>query len=108
MTGWAHDDRTGRFESQFQKEETMTGAKNLFASRRFWTLLIDVLVSLVIYFGGKYAGAYMDDIRFLIVALQPVALLLIAAYTVDDMTAARVEMTRMQIDSFAATRAQSK
>lgn len=54
-------------------------------SRRFWTLIIDSVVSLVIYFGTKYMSpAMMDDAKFAIAMLQPIAAFLIAAYTVND------------------------
>ena len=88
MTGWKHDDRPGRFEMQFESGEPMSGAKGLLASRRFWVLVVDTVISLLLYFVGKYAGAAMEDVKFLILALQPIALLLIAAWTVDDMHAA--------------------
>ena len=61
-------------------------------SRRFWTLLVDTLVSLALYFVGKYAApALTDDVKFGVMVLQPVVALLIVAYTVDDVNAARLD-----------------
>jgi hypothetical protein len=96
---FTHDDRAGKFET-IREVKTMTGANALLASRRFWTLLLDTIISLVLYFAGKYFNAAMEDIRFLIIAIQPIALLLIAAYTVDG-----VNETRIQIAQVTATAA---
>jgi hypothetical protein len=55
----------------------------IFQSRRFWLLVLDSVISIVLHF---YAGG---DVTFLIGALQPVFVALIIAYTVDDTIAAR-------------------
>ena len=56
----------------------------LFESRRFWLALFDVVLSSALYFGAKYLGATaFEDVKFIIVAYQPVILLVIGAYTVD-------------------------
>ena len=77
----------------------MQGAKGLFGSRRFWTMLIYTIVSVALYFVGKYFQVAAEDVKFLIAALLPIALALVAAYTVDDMQAARLEAVRMQMDA---------
>ena len=42
--------------------------------REFWTLVTDLVVSTALYFGGKYAApAVLEDIKWGILALQPVA-----------------------------------
>jgi hypothetical protein len=74
------------------REIKMTG---LFQSRRFWTLLLDVVISLTLYFVGKYGVVAAEDVNFLIITLQPVFVALIGAYTVDDMGAARTEQARI-------------
>lgn len=52
--------------------------QKLFESRRFWMLLLDTTISIALhYFGG-------EDARFLIGALQPVFIIVISAYTVQD------------------------
>jgi hypothetical protein len=53
----------------------------IFSSRRFWLLVLDSVISIVLHF---YAGG---DVTFLIGALQPVFIALIIAYTVDDTVA---------------------
>jgi hypothetical protein len=56
----------------------------LFQSRRFWVLVIDLVISISLYFLGKYGTpSALDDVKFLIAAIQPVVLLIISAYTVD-------------------------
>ena len=68
----------------------MTGLKALFESRRFVTALADVIFSTVLYFVGKYAvPSAVEDVKFVILALQPVIGLLIAAFTVTDVSDAK-------------------
>lgn len=62
----------------------MQGATGLLQSRRFWTLLVDAVLSIALYFVGKYFAVALEDLRFLIIAIQPIAVALIAAYTIDD------------------------
>lgn len=58
-------------------------------SRRFWVLIVDSVVAIIIYFGTKYLSpAMMDDAKFMVAIMQPFAALLIAAYTTDDLQAA--------------------
>lgn len=78
----------------------MQGAKSLLQSRRFLTLVVYTAISVVLYFVGKYFQVAAEDVKFLIAALLPIVLALIAAYTVDDMQAARLEQTRLQVESF--------
>lgn len=106
--GWEHDDRKGHFEkiirSNDRKEDSaMTGANYLLQSRRFWTLLLDAVLSITIYFVGKYFSVALDDVKFLIVTLQPIALILIAAYTVEDVHQASLANQLLAHQSTLAT-----
>jgi len=56
----------------------------LMQSAKFWTLVLDVIVSLAVYFGGKYGGAAGEDILYVIAALQPVFVALIAGIAWED------------------------
>ena len=48
-------------------------------------LLLDTAVSLVLYFSAKYlAAGAVEDIKTVIVALQPVVLVLIGAIAYED------------------------
>ncbi len=60
----------------------------LLQSRKFWIVVLDVLVSTALFFGAKYiAPAAFDDIKFVIGVLQAPVLLLITAYTVQNSVA---------------------
>lgn len=57
-------------------------------SRRFWTVVIDCAVSLILYFSAKYlAPALADDVTTVIAALQPIFGLALALFTYDDYNA---------------------
>ena len=59
--------------------------KMLLASRKFLLLMLDVVVSMVLYFAGKYIGGEaMQDVQFLIVTIQPVFVMLIYAIAKED------------------------
>lgn len=50
----------------------------LFESRRFWMLLLDTVISILLHYFGS------GDTQFLIKALQPIFIVIISAYTVQD------------------------
>jgi hypothetical protein len=57
----------------------------LLHSRKFWLLILDTVVSLVLYFVGKYtAPTIMEDVKFLVLMLQPVFIAVIAAIAYED------------------------
>jgi hypothetical protein len=58
--------------------------KALFESRKFWLLILDTVVSLVLYFVGKYAGPAFEDVKLVILSLQPIFLMLIYAIAYED------------------------
>ena len=59
--------------------------KRLLYSRKFMVLLLDVIVSTILYFVGKYSvSGIADDIGFLIGSYQPVALLMILTIAQED------------------------
>lgn len=67
------------------KEMDMISEFPLWKSRKFWIVVMDVLVSSALFFGAKYlAPAVFDDIKFVIGVIQAPVLLLIAAYTVQN------------------------
>jgi len=69
----------------------------IWKSRRFWTLTLDVVVSLVFYFVGKYGGMAADDVKFLVTTMQPMFAVLIAAYTVDDINATSLAKAQLTL-----------
>lgn len=59
--------------------------QRLLNSAKFWTAIIDLVVSLILYFVGKYAAAgAFEDVKFVIAALQPVFLMLIGSIAYED------------------------
>jgi hypothetical protein len=58
--------------------------KLLFQSRKFWLLILDTFISLSLYFVGKYAGAAFEDVKLLILSLQPIFLMIIYAIAKED------------------------
>ena len=60
----------------------------LLHSRKFCLLILDTLVSLALYFVGKYAGASVfEDVKFVIAALQPVFVAVIIMIAYEDKAA---------------------
>lgn len=67
----------------------------LLYSRKFLLLCLDVLVSAVLYFVGKYAGnSLFADTKFLIGILQPVVIAIILAIAHEDAAEKRNEQAR--------------
>ena len=62
----------------------MSPFKGLLASRKFWLMVLDVIVSGATFFIGKYAGADGQDMLFVIGLLQPVFVTVIASVTLED------------------------
>lgn len=61
---------------------------SLLYSRKFLIMVLDVLISLVLFFVTKYAEpSLVEDIKFVIAALQPVVLVLIASIAHEDAAA---------------------
>jgi hypothetical protein len=47
---------------------------------KFWTAVVDMVVSLALYFVGKYgAPGLLDDMKIVITAIQPIAASIILA-----------------------------
>lgn len=56
----------------------------IWKSAEFLTLLVDILVSTAFYFGAKYlAPEAFEDVKWVIAALQPLVLFLIAWFAVE-------------------------
>ncbi len=58
---------------------------SLLQSRKFWLMVVNVIVSLITYFVTKYVNPEAaKDVLFLIGALQPVVIAVIASITVQN------------------------
>jgi len=65
---------------------------NIWQSRKFWITVVDVVVSLTTYFIGKYLNPEAaKDIMTLVLALQPVILLLVTSYTVQNIAGIKAD-----------------
>ena len=79
----------------------MNPMQGLLRSRKFLVLVLDVVISLLLYFGSKYAApAVLDDMTFVIAVLQPVALFLIGAIAYEDGQAKRFGTHYTQVDEW--------
>ncbi|MBU1457009.1 MAG: hypothetical protein KKD01_20030 [Proteobacteria bacterium] len=56
----------------------------LFKSRKFWLLILDTVVSVTLFFVGKYYQVAYEDIAFMIGALQPVFVTVIGGIAYED------------------------
>lgn len=66
----------------------MTPFQLLIQSRKFWLLILDTVASLVLFFVAKYAAPNaLEDVKFVIAALQPVFVMLIYAIAKEDAAA---------------------
>ena len=62
----------------------MNPIKALFSSRKFLLMLLDTIVSISLYFVGKYIPGAEADIKFVILGLQPVIIAVILAIAYED------------------------
>lgn len=75
----------------------------LLQSRKFWIMLIDVIVSLVAYFTGKYTSPETSkDILFLIGSLQPIILLVVGSITAQNIEGIKAAADVEQAKAYAA------
>lgn len=51
--------------------------KSLLNSRKFWVMILDLVTSFTLYFVAKYAKIALEDVKFVILGLQPLFLLVI-------------------------------
>jgi len=58
--------------------------KRLLKSSKFWLGVLDVIVSTTLFFVGKYAQVAAEDVAFLIGAIQPVIVMIIAGTAIED------------------------
>ncbi len=77
--------------------------QSLLLSRKFWLLILDTVVSLVLFFGTKYlTPSAMDDVKVLILAFQPVFIAIIAAIAHEDAANATANAITAKADAIEA------
>jgi len=77
----------------------MNPISGLLHSRKFWVAVADLTVTLTLYFVGKYAPAYADDVKIVIAAIQPVFLVLIGSIAYEDGAAKRAGNHASQVEN---------
>ena len=77
--------------------------QSLILSRKFWLLILDTAVSLVLLFGTKYlTPSAMDDVKVLILAFQPVFIAIIASIAHEDAANAMAGAGHAKADAIEA------
>jgi hypothetical protein len=57
----------------------------LWKSRKFWLLILDIVLSSAAFFGARYLDPDAQEIvKFAVLTLQPVFIMLIVAYTIQN------------------------
>ena len=55
--------------------------------REFWILVLDIIISAVVYFGTKYlAPDVFEDVQFVVLAIQPLVVAVIGKLYADRKT----------------------
>ena len=63
----------------------MIGKYPLWKSRKFWLLILDIVLSSAAFFGARYLASDAQDIvKFAVLTLQPVFIMLIGAYAYQN------------------------
>ena len=71
---------------------------SVLTSRRFWTAVVDLVVSVTGFITAHFVpNPTTVDIKFIIVALQPVVAILIASYTTEDVATLKYGTTLKQV-----------
>ena len=62
----------------------MANVLSLFKSRKFWMMILDTVISLTLFFVSKNDPQALEDVKFLIVTIQPVFVTLIGSIAYED------------------------
>lgn len=60
---------------------------SLFKSRKFWLMVLDLVISMALFFVSKYAPSAFEDTKFLIGAIQPLFVVVIGGIALEDAAA---------------------
>jgi hypothetical protein len=58
--------------------------QKLLKSRKFWLMILDLVVSLALFFVGRFAPGSAEDVKYVIGLIQPVFVTIIAAIAYED------------------------
>lgn len=79
---------------------TLNPLQKLLRSRKFWLMVLDVVVSVTLYFVTAYASPEAQEhVKFLIGVLQPVFVVLIGAIAYEDANY-MPDVASLQVDPF--------
>ena len=56
----------------------------LWKSSKFWMVVFNFVTSTTVFFVGKYAQVAAEDVAFLIGAMQPAIVMIIAGIAIED------------------------
>jgi uncharacterized membrane protein HdeD (DUF308 family) len=62
----------------------MSPVSLLFQSRKFWLLILDTVIAIVLYTVANFFPAFKEHVGFLVATLQPVFVMLIVAIAIED------------------------
>lgn len=65
-------------------ERTYNPWERLAASRKFWLLVMDTVISLVLHFVAVAKPEALEHVKFAILALQPVFVVIITSIAIED------------------------
>lgn len=65
-------------------EQSYNPWQRLAQSRKFWLLVVDAVISLVLHFCAAVKPEALDHVKFAVATLQPVFIVLITAIAVED------------------------
>jgi len=69
----------------------------LLQSRRFWTALLDALISITLFVVSNYLSPQdQSTVKFIVLTLQPVILALIISYTTETVALIRYSQDKTQ------------
>lgn len=95
-------------ETNKKRKNKMNPIKVLFDSRKFLLLIFDVVSSLAIYFVGKYAGAAVEDLKFVIMVIQPLWILVVGAIAAQNVAGIKAKADIEEAALYNENRAKEK
>lgn len=73
----------------------------LLHSREFWGSVIAAVFNLVLFFAGKYAPQYVDDIKFVVATVDPIIAAILLALFVQTQVAKLEANVKTHIESLS-------
>lgn len=75
---------------------------SLLKSRKFWLMILDLVISLALYFVAKYAAAPVaEDVKWVIGLIQPIFIAIISAIAYEDASLNAANASKYEVDKLA-------